>query len=55
MATKHRRYLPLVDDNGIDGIIRRTDGSFTEFRIKSRSMDVIMGNAPLHLDSNHVC
>ena len=40
-------YLPLVDDDGIDGIIRRPDGSFTEFQIKSRSKDVIMGDAAL--------
>ncbi len=40
-------YLPLVDDDGIDGIIRREDGSFTEFQVKSRSKNVILGDAAL--------
>jgi hypothetical protein len=30
-------YRPLVDDMGIDAIIRRPDGSFAEVQIKARS------------------
>jgi len=46
-------YLPLVDDYGIDGVLRRSDGSFTEFQIKSRSMDVILGDAGLFAAITH--
>lgn len=30
-------YTPLVDDNGIDAVIRKEDGSFIEIQIKARS------------------
>lgn len=40
-------YLPLVDDDGIDGIIRRADGTFTEFQIKARSRTVKLKDAAL--------
>lgn len=40
-------YVPLVDDNAIDAVIRRTDGSFAEVQIKARSKDVAFGDAAL--------
>ena len=38
-------YVPLVDDDGIDVVIRKQDGSFIEVQIKARSKDVIEGDA----------
>jgi hypothetical protein len=40
-------YVPLVDDNAIDAIVRRSDGSFVEVQIKARSNDVISGDGAL--------
>lgn len=40
-------YIPLVDDNAIDAIVRRSDGSFVEVQIKARSRDVKSGDAAL--------
>jgi hypothetical protein len=38
-------YMPLVDDNGIDAVVRREDGSFIEVQIKARSGNVTKGTA----------
>ncbi len=40
-------YLPLVDDDAIDAVIRRPDGTFTTVQIKARSKDVVEGDAAL--------
>lgn len=40
-------YVPLVDDDAIDAVVKRTDGSFITVQIKARSMDVIEGDAAL--------
>jgi len=40
-------YVPLVDDDAIDAVVRRTDGSFVTVQIKARSKDVVSGNAAL--------
>lgn len=40
-------FVPLVDDNAIDAIVRRRDGSFVEVQIKARSRDVKDGDAAL--------
>mgnify|MGYP007030114921 CR=1 FL=1 len=40
-------YIPLVDDNAIDAVIRRKDGTFVEVQIKARSKDVAEGDAAL--------
>lgn len=40
-------YVPLVDDNAIDAVVRRPDGSFIEVQIKARSKTVGMGAAAL--------
>ena len=41
------RYVPLVDDHGVDCVIKREDGSFIEVQIKARSREVIDGDAAL--------
>ena len=40
-------YVPLVDDNAIDAVIRRAEGTFLEIQIKARSKTVLMGDAAL--------
>lgn len=40
-------YLPLVDDDAIDAVIRQPDGKFVTVQIKARSKDVIEGDAAL--------
>jgi len=46
-------YLPLVDDDAIDAVIRRSDGSFVTVQIKARSADVVEGDAALFAAINH--
>lgn len=46
-------YVPLVDDDAIDAVIRRPDGSFTTVQIKARSKDVIAGDAALFAAITH--
>ena len=40
-------YLPMVDDFGVDAIVRKPNGTFLEIQIKARSKDVIFGDAAL--------
>jgi hypothetical protein len=40
-------YVPLVDDDAIDAVVRRSDGSFTTVQVKARGKDVIDGDAAL--------
>lgn len=40
-------YLPLVDDHGVDCVIKKKDGTFIEVQIKARSREVIDGDAAL--------
>ena len=40
-------YVPLVDDHGVDCVIKREDGTFIEVQIKARSREVIDGDAAL--------
>nr|MBP7323291.1 hypothetical protein [Deltaproteobacteria bacterium] len=46
-------YLPLVDDDAIDAVIRRSNGSFTTVQIKARSKTVTFGDAALFAAINH--
>lgn len=46
-------YVPLVDDMGIDAVVRRPDGSFIEVQIKARSKTVVMGDAGLFAALTH--
>ena len=43
----HDVYLPLVDDHGVDCVIKKKDGTFIEIQIKARSSDVKEGDAAL--------
>lgn len=46
-------YLPLVDDNAIDAVVRRPDGSFVEVQIKARSKTVKHGDGALFAAITH--
>lgn len=46
-------YLPLVDDDAVDALIRRTDGSVALVQIKARSRDVVPGDAALFAAIDH--
>lgn len=46
-------YMPLVDDFGIDAVIRKPNGSFIELQIKARSKDVTFGDAALFAAVTH--
>lgn len=46
-------YIPMVDDFGIDAVIRKSDGSFVEIQIKARSKDVAFGDAALFAAITH--
>lgn len=46
-------YLPLVDDNAIDAVVKRPDGRFVEVQIKARSADVKFGHAGLFAALTH--
>lgn len=40
-------FLPMVDDDAIDAVIKKPDGSFVEVQIKARSKHVVFGDAAL--------
>jgi len=46
-------YLPLVDDDAIDAVVKKPDGSFVEVQIKARSKDCKFGNAALFAALTH--
>lgn len=46
-------YVPLVDDNAIDAVVRKPDGNFVEIQIKARSKTVISGDAALFAANRH--
>ena len=46
-------YIPLVDDNAIDAVVRKEDGSFVEVQIKARSKDVTFGDGALFAAISH--
>jgi hypothetical protein len=46
-------YVPLVDDFGIDAVIRKAGNSFIEVQIKARSNDVKLGSAALFAAIRH--
>jgi hypothetical protein len=46
-------YLPLVDDDAVDAVVRRPDGTFVTVQIKARSKDVIEGDAALFAAITH--
>lgn len=40
-------YVPLVDDHGVDAVIKKEDGTYIEIQIKARSSEVADGDAAL--------
>lgn len=46
-------YIPLVDDHGVDAIIKKEDGTFIEIQIKARSSEVRLGDAALFAAIEH--
>lgn len=40
-------FVPLVDDNAVDVLVRHADGTIAEVQIKARSRDVVFGDAAL--------
>lgn len=46
-------YVPIVDDDAIDVVIKKPDGSFIEVQIKARSSSVIYGDAALFAALTH--
>ena len=46
-------YMPLVDDHGVDCVIKKEDGTFIEVQIKARSKDVADGDAALFSAITH--
>ncbi len=46
-------YLPLVDDDAVDALIRRSDRSVALVQIKARSKDVVLGDAALFAAIDH--
>ena len=46
-------YMPLVDDHGVDCVIKKDDGTFIEVQIKARSNEVTDGDAALFSAITH--
>ncbi len=46
-------YLPLVDDHGVDCVIKKEDGNYIEVQIKARSSEVTDGDAALFSAITH--
>lgn len=46
-------YVPLVDDDAIDAVIKQRDGTFIEIQIKARSKTVKMGDCALFAAISH--
>lgn len=46
-------YVPLVDDHGVDCVIKKEDGTFIEIQIKARSSKSTDGDAALFSAITH--
>ena len=46
-------YLPLVDDDAIDAVVKRPDGRFVEVQIKARSNGAMFGQGALFAALTH--
>jgi hypothetical protein len=46
-------YMPLVDDDAIDAVVKKPNGSFVEVQIKARSKRVVFGDAALFAALTH--
>ena len=47
LENKFDVYIPLVDDHGVDAIIKTEKGEFREIQIKARSREVKLGNSAI--------
>ena len=46
-------YVPMVDDDAVDVVIKKEDGSFISVQIKARSKKVVFGDAALFATIPH--
>ena len=46
-------YMPLVDDDAIDAVVKRPDGRLVEVQIKARSKSVAFGDGALFAALTH--
>ena len=46
-------YIPMIDDDAIDAVVKRPNGKYVEIQIKARSKDVGLGDAALFADIPH--
>lgn len=46
-------YTPLVDDHGVDCVVKKEDGTFIEIQIKARSSGVTKGQAAFFPEISH--
>ena len=46
-------FLPMIDDDAIDAVVKRPDGKYVEIQIKARSKDVNFGDAALFAAIEH--
>ena len=46
-------YMPLVDDDAIDAVVKKPNGSYVEVQIKARSKTVSFGDAALFAALTH--
>ena len=46
-------YVIMVDDHGVDCVIKKSDGTFIEIQIKARSNEVTDGDAALFAAITH--
>ncbi|MDI1229162.1 MAG: hypothetical protein PSY14_15895 [bacterium] len=47
LKEKYDVFIPLVDDDAVDAILRGKDGKIVELQIKARSNEVVFGDAAL--------
>lgn len=46
-------FIPMIDDDAIDAVVKRPDGKFVEVQIKARSKDVMFGDGALFAALTH--
>ncbi len=46
-------FIPMIDDDAIDVVVKRPDGKYVEVQIKARSKQVKQGNAALFSAIEH--
>jgi len=46
-------FLPMIDDDAIDAVVKKPDGKYVEIQIKARSKDIKFGDAGLFAAIEH--